>query len=178
MARMGDPVANGEPSCRNTIGLKALTEIWSILCLFSKYQTRMEGMRRPLPASPLSSGADPPRLEPREAERARAATGRWAVATLEWSEEKELEWGRDSSLFQVRVERNFPSQGDNAFIALKVVGRGGHRAPPPARQGPVIPSLQVAERSAKGRRLRGPRPLALERSGRPADTTVFTVQAT
>lgn len=43
------------------------------------------------------------------------------LATREWCEEKALEWGVESSLYQVRVDGEFPRQGANAVIALALV---------------------------------------------------------
>lgn len=53
-----------------------------------------------------------------------AITGRRVVpglATSEWVAEKVKEWGPSSAIFQVRVEGNFPRQGDNAVIPLHLV---------------------------------------------------------
>ncbi|MVN88782.1 hypothetical protein GO986_18750 [Deinococcus sp. HMF7620] len=40
------------------------------------------------------------------------------LATCEWVNEKKLEWGEDSPLFQVRVRGNFPTQAQNTVIGL------------------------------------------------------------
>ena len=40
------------------------------------------------------------------------------LAGPEWIDEKADEWGEESPMFQVRVEGNFPGQGDNSVIGL------------------------------------------------------------
>lgn len=40
------------------------------------------------------------------------------LAGPKWVEEKREEWGEKSPMFQVRVEGNFPGQGDNSVIGL------------------------------------------------------------
>lgn len=43
------------------------------------------------------------------------------LATREWVQEKRVEWGEESPLFQVRVRGNFPSQAENTVIGLALV---------------------------------------------------------
>lgn len=43
------------------------------------------------------------------------------LATQEWIDEKRMEWGEDSPMYQVRVMGNFPGQGDDAVIGLALV---------------------------------------------------------
>lgn len=43
------------------------------------------------------------------------------LATKAWCDEKALEWGTESSLYQVRVEGEFPRQGADAVIPLTLV---------------------------------------------------------
>lgn len=43
------------------------------------------------------------------------------LATRQWVEEKRLEWGEDSPLFQVRVRGNFPTQAQNTVIGLGLI---------------------------------------------------------
>lgn len=50
------------------------------------------------------------------------------LATRAWVEEKKLEWGEDSPLFQVRVRGNFPTQGENTVIGLALVEAARARA--------------------------------------------------
>lgn len=42
------------------------------------------------------------------------------LAGPKWVQEKKEEWGEKSPMFQVRVEGNFPSQGDDAVIGLSL----------------------------------------------------------
>lgn len=49
------------------------------------------------------------------------------LATREWVQEKRLEWGEDSPLYQVRVRGDFPSQADNSVIPLSLVESAGLR---------------------------------------------------
>lgn len=43
------------------------------------------------------------------------------LASLEWIEEKRLDWGVESPIYQVRVLGNFPLQGSNAVVHLGLV---------------------------------------------------------
>ncbi|MVN86828.1 hypothetical protein GO986_08635 [Deinococcus sp. HMF7620] len=43
------------------------------------------------------------------------------LATRDWVQEKKLDWGEDSPLFQVRVRGNFPTQAENTVIGLGLV---------------------------------------------------------
>jgi hypothetical protein len=43
------------------------------------------------------------------------------LASLEWIEEKRLDWGVESPIYQVRVLGNFPLQGSNAVVNLALV---------------------------------------------------------
>lgn len=43
------------------------------------------------------------------------------LATAEWVQERRDEWGAESPLYQVRVAGNFPTQAENAIIALVLV---------------------------------------------------------
>jgi len=49
------------------------------------------------------------------------------LATRPWVEEKRLEWGENSPLYDVRVKGNFPSQAENAVIGLALVEAGLRR---------------------------------------------------
>lgn len=49
------------------------------------------------------------------------------LATREWIEEKEEEWGTSSPMFQVRIEGNFPGQGTNSVIGLSLVSEANDR---------------------------------------------------
>jgi len=50
------------------------------------------------------------------------------LATQEWIEEKRREWGKDSPLYQVRVQGDFPDQSEDAVIALSAVEAARNRA--------------------------------------------------
>jgi hypothetical protein len=43
------------------------------------------------------------------------------LATRAWVEDKKMQWGVDSPLYQVRVQGNFPSQGERSVIPLWLV---------------------------------------------------------
>lgn len=49
------------------------------------------------------------------------------LATPEWVDEKRMEWGEESPLFQVRVRGNFPSQAESAVIGMRLVDEGTAR---------------------------------------------------
>lgn len=43
------------------------------------------------------------------------------LAMIEWIEEKKLDWGEDSPIYQVRVKGEFPTQGTRNVIALALI---------------------------------------------------------
>ncbi len=49
------------------------------------------------------------------------------LATAEWVDEKRLEWGPESPIYQVRVVGNFPLQGSSAVVALGLVEEATER---------------------------------------------------
>ena len=49
------------------------------------------------------------------------------LAGPKWIEEKKEEWGESSPMFQVRVEGNFPGQGDNSIIGLSLATQAQDR---------------------------------------------------
>ena len=66
------------------------------------------------------------------------------LATREWVEEKRHEWGEDDPRFQVRVRGNFPTQADNAMIAVALVEAATHRWKATPADGPLRVGLDVA----------------------------------
>ncbi len=66
------------------------------------------------------------------------------LATAAWVDEKRREWGEDDPRFQVRVRGNFPSQADNAMIAVALVEAAVARWTPAPDVGPLRVGLDVA----------------------------------
>lgn len=70
------------------------------------------------------------RLTFRSDETPNAKTGRRIIpglATKEWCEERKAEWGVTSAAYQVRVLGEFPTQGDNAVVAIALVNAAQKR---------------------------------------------------
>lgn len=75
------------------------------------------------------------------------ATGKGEIpglATKQWCDEKLLEWGYDSPLYQVRVLGNFPGQGDANVIALSLVTAAQLRYEDTPAEGPLVAGLDPA----------------------------------
>lgn len=76
-----------------------------------------------------------------------ARTGRTVIsglATRDFIEERRNEWGEDSAAFQVRIKGNFPSQADNAVIALGLVQAAEERWAATPFDGELVLGVDVA----------------------------------
>lgn len=69
---------------------------------------------------------------------------RTGLATIEWCNELQQEWGDEDPRYQVRVLGNFPSQADNATIPAKLVEEATKRWTEPPTEGQLQIGVDVA----------------------------------